>query len=350
MKAQKQGNTIPPEETAMFCEQVAMILHSGILLEDGMDAMRDAYAKSKYADRFKALADSVHKTGSLYQAVSESGLFPKYLIQSVRVGEASGTLEDNMTALAEFYAGEARTRADIRAAITYPLVLMGMMLILLVVLVSRVFPIFSQVVSGLPANTAAASLEAVRFGSVIVWIVLGLAGLVVVAAVILLILLHSRYRAGTMAFVFRTLPSLRRINSDISTHRIADSLGRLLSGGYPIEEALALTQNLLPEGDTVTRLTHCRELVSKGEAFAKAAEDAEIFSPLHGKMLCVGAATGQMDKTLLNISRELGERADERINRLTGTLEPLLVALLAVVLGALLLSVMLPLAGVLTIL
>ena len=350
MKAQKQGHTIPPEETAAFCEQVAMILRSGILLEDGMDAMKDAYAKSGYADRFAALADGVRKTGSLYRAVEECGLFPKYMIQSVRVGEASGTLEENMTALAEFYSGEARTRADIRAAVTYPLVLMGMMLALLVVLAVRVFPIFSRVVGGLPAGMAAASLDAVRFGSVIVWVVLGLACILLLIALTVLILLRSGRRARTMAMIFRLIPPLRRINADISAHRVADSLGRLLSGGYPMEEALTLTQNLLPEGDTASRLTRCRELVGAGKSFTGAAEETEIFSPLHGKMLCVGAATGQIDKTLLSISRELGERADDKINRLTGMLEPLLVVLLAVILGALLLYVMLPLAGVLTVL
>ena len=117
-KGEKSGNTlIPAAETALFCEQIALMLHSGILLTDGVEALRDAYKASRYAPRFCALSDRVHETGTLYEAVQESGLFPKYMVQMVRIGERSGSLEEIMTALAAYYHGEEQVRTDLRNAV-----------------------------------------------------------------------------------------------------------------------------------------------------------------------------------------------------------------------------------------
>ena len=337
-KGEKSGNTlIPAAETALFCEQIALMLHSGILLTDGVEALRDAYKASRYAPRFCALSDRVQ----------ESGLFPKYMVQMVRIGERSGSLEEIMTALAAYYHGEEQVRTDLRNAVVYPLILAAMMLVLLTLLISRVFPLFSRVIGGLPQEIAAASGTAVRFGTVVGAVVLALFALLLVGGLVLYILWHSGRREGILNAALRFLPPVRNTFKLLSASRFASVMGKLLSSGYPIDEALDLAPEVMSDAETKKKLLLCKQRMDAGDSFADAVREAEIFSPLYEKMIFVGQTTGQIDKTLLKLSDILYAQADEKINRLTGLVEPVIIGLFAVILGALLLAVMLPLASAL---
>lgn len=347
-KREKSGSTlIPAAETALFCEQIALMLHSGILLTDGVEALKDAYKTSRYAPRFSALSDRVHETGTLYEAVQESGLFPKYMVQMVRIGERSGSLEDIMTALAAYYHGEEQVRTDLRNAVVYPLLLAGMMLVLLVVLISRVFPLFSRVIGGLPAEVAASSGAAVRFGTGVGVAVLALFALMIAAGLTLYILWRCGRREGITNAALRLLPPVRNTFRLLSASRFASVMGKLLSGGYPIDEALDMAPEVMSDAETKKKLLLCKQRMDAGDSFADAVREAEVFSPLYEKMLFVGQTTGQIDKTLLKLSDILYAQADEKINRLTGLVEPIIIGVFAVILGALLLAVMLPLASAL---
>lgn len=339
------GKIIPPEETALFCRQIAAMLHAGILLEDGVDVLREAYKNSKEAERFESLSQSVRKNGSLYEAVSESGLFPDYMTQMVRIGEKTGTLEESMRDLAVFYENEAQIRQDIKNAIAYPLVLIGMMLALLALLVVHVFPIFSGIIESLPKSFL--SQTTVRFGTTLGVIALSVCGAVLLISLLLLALLHTGLRPKMLKVLRRMAPMLKKIDTELSAARFCSVMGRMMASGYPLPEALSFAEDVAADDFSKAKLAECRRKTENDVPFPEAVEQTGMFSPLHGKMIHVGFASGQMDQTFADLASLLHRQADDEISRSTGMVEPILVALLAVILGALLLAVMLPLAGVL---
>ena len=129
MTDETKRKTLPPEETALFCEQVAMVLKAGIPLSDGMETLAKSYADSRYGARFLSIQTALEQRGSLSDALEDAHIFPQYLCAMVRIGERAGKLDDVMTALANYYQWEADIRISVKNAILYPTVLVMMLLV-----------------------------------------------------------------------------------------------------------------------------------------------------------------------------------------------------------------------------
>jgi len=113
MTDETKRKTLPPDETALFCEQVAMVLKAGIPLSDGMETLARSYADSRYGARFLAIQKTLEQRGSLSDSLEDAGIFPKYLCAMVRIGERAGKLDDVMAALANYYPWEADIRVSV---------------------------------------------------------------------------------------------------------------------------------------------------------------------------------------------------------------------------------------------
>lgn len=339
---------IAPEETALFCEQVAMLLKSGILLGDGISALCDAYRGGKYGERFEALRRDVARAGCLYEAVRESGLFPAYMVQMVRIGEQAGALEEIMSALAAYYEREASLRRSIRSAVVYPLVLIGMMAVLIVVLAVRIMPVFEEVFKNMGGDMPAASRSLMLFGQTTGTVILILLGVLLILALVTALLFKTKHKQKTLNLLIRVFPPLRRINEKLSSARFAAVMGKLLTGGFPISDALDMIPDLMSDDRTKRRAIECKKAIEAGSGFADAVEKTGMFPDIYGKMIRVGNAAGQLDVVMNRLAALCEEEADEDVRRMAGIIEPLIVAFLAVVIGAILLSVMLPLASILS--
>ena len=146
MKNQEtQSRFLPAGEISMFCEQVALILGSGVSLYDGIEALCDNYKGTAYGASFEAIDRAVKQTGSLHAALQETRVFPPYVLQMAKIGEQTGKLDEIMSSLSAYYAREQRIRRSVQNAVVYPICLIIMMAVVIVVLVSKVLPIFQQV-------------------------------------------------------------------------------------------------------------------------------------------------------------------------------------------------------------
>lgn len=349
LTSEKERNmVIAPEETALFCEQIAMLLKSGIMLGDGISALCDAYKGSRYGARFEALRNDVSRTGNLYEAVRDSKLFPGYMVQMVRIGEKSGALEEIMSSLAAYYEREAGLRRSIRSAVTYPLVLIAMMAVLIVVLAVKVMPIFTEVFQNMGSDMPASSRSLMLFGQTTGTVILILLGVLLIAALIVTLLMRTKFRQRTLDLLSRLLPPFRHLNEKLSSARFAAVMGKLLTGGFPISEALDLIPELMTDDMTKQRALDCKKAIEAGASFTDAVEQTKMFSDIYNKMIRVGGAAGQLDTVMNRLAALLEEEADDDIRRMAGVIEPLIVAFLAIVIGAILLSVMLPLASIMS--
>ena len=122
----------------------------------------------------------------------------------------------------------------------------------------------------------------------------------------------------------------------------------MLSGGFPTDEALEMTSKVLSDRDAAAKVDEVRAKLTAGETFADAVTGTELFDELHNRMITMGSATGKEDQVLAKLSVLYEEQVEEDITRLVSIIEPTLVALLSIVIGAVLLSVMLPMAGILS--
>ncbi|MBQ6961934.1 MAG: type II secretion system F family protein [Clostridia bacterium] len=344
----KERNGLSSAELSNFCGQVALILEAGLPLYDGMETLAGADSGSAHADVYSAASKGVTETGSLYDAIKDDGRWPKYLVEMVGIGERSGQLDQVMRGLEAYYAREDRIRSSISSAVTYPLVLGVMLIVIVLILLWKVLPVFRRVLNSMGVGLSESGGLLMRLGVSVGWIILALVALVVVLVITGVVLMRTKHRDKVMQIVQRVMPSLQRLNKKLSASRVASVLSMMLSSGFPTDEALEMTSNVLSDRNAAEKVLSIRKSLEDGSAFADAVTKTNLFEDLHNRMITMGSATGQEDQVLGKLASLYEEQVEDGITRLVAIIEPTLVALLSVVIGAVLLSVMLPMAGILT--
>lgn len=337
-----------PEETALFCSQAAMVLRSGIPLADGLSALCEDFADFRSGALLAKLSAAIQQTGSLTQALEAAPVLPTYAMRMVRVGEQSGKLDDVLAALGDAYARETRVRRNIRQAVLYPAVLTLLMGAIIAVVVFCVMPVFSQVLRSLGSRLYATAEGVTQVGMAIGIVAMALVFALILAALVVAVLLRTKLRSRVLDGLCRRVPVLRRAAAALNAERFASAMTMLIGSGYPIEDALPMAEELSGPGETRQKVASVQKAMAEGKAFSEAVGEAGIFDALHARMLRAGAAAGQVDSVLARLADIYHERFDRAVSNAEALIEPLLVTLLAIVAGAILLSVMLPLAGLLS--
>jgi type IV pilus assembly protein PilC len=343
-----ERNGLSAAELSNFCGQVALILEAGLPLYDGMETLAGADSGSAHADVYSAASKGVTETGSLYDAIKDDDRWPKYLVEMVGIGERSGQLDQVMRGLEAYYAREDRIRSSISSAVTYPLVLGVMLIVIVLILLWKVLPVFRRVLNSMGASLNESGSLLMRLGVSVGWIILALVALVVVLVVTGVVLSRTKHRDKVMRVVQRVMPGLQKLNKKLSASRVASVLSMMLSSGFPTDEALEMTANVLSDRNAAEKVQSIRKSLEDGSTFAEAVTKTNLFEDLHNRMITMGSATGQEDQVLGKLASLYEEQVEDGITRLVAIIEPTLVALLSVVIGAVLLSVMLPMAGILT--
>ncbi len=343
----KQTKGLSAAELSTFCGQVALVLEAGLPLYDGMETLAGADAASGSADMYRAASKSVTETGSLYEALKSDPRWPEYLTEMVGIGERSGQLEKVMRGLESYYAREDRIRSSVVSAVTYPLVLGAMLVVIVLILLWAVLPVFRRVIDAI-GGMSASGQAMMNVGTAVGWVVLALVGLVVLAVLAAVILLRTKHREKVLGLIQRLFPPVSRLNRKLSASRVAGVLSMMLSGGFPTDEALDMTAAVLSDKAAAEKVKGIRKGLENDQSLADAINGTGLFDELHGRMIKMGTATGREDQVLGKLAELYEEQTEEDITRLIGIIEPSLVALLSIVIGAVLLSVMLPMAGILS--
>ena len=346
---EKKKLSMTSEELSSFCDQIALMLNSGMTLRDGIEMLAEDEAKEDVRNHpYRDLLGVVEETGSLYEAMkANEDKWPKYMLEMVGIGEETGRLEDIMINLSNYYQREGRIRGAAVSAITYPMVLGVMLVVIIGILLWKVLPVFQRVLESLGVVSGGNGSTLMRIGTIAGWTVLGLIALIVICAVVILILMKTKKRAAVVRFLKHLFPPVRKVSEKLSSARVAGILGLMLSSGFPMENALEMAPAALNDDEAVGKVNLIRTHMQEGETFSEALAKSGLFADFHNRMLKVGAVSGHEPQVMSKIAEIYEEQVEDDLGQLISIIEPTLVAVLCVVIGAILLSVMLPMAGVL---
>lgn len=335
-------------ELSSFCGQMALILKSGISSAEGLALMLQEAAPGDEKAVLESLLSNMQETGSLCRAMESAGLFPSYLLHMTEIGEETGTLDEVMEALQNHYDREDSIRKSIRSSVTYPMIMTGMMALVVVILLVKVMPVFNQVFIQLGTEMTGFSRLLLHMGGALsrysaVFILL----LVLIAGVILY---GTRTRSGRKLFysLGGRLPFTRSIYEELSSCRFAGAMGLMLKSGLNPERSMELAASLNEDPAFQRKLEACTKQMEDGAELSAALTDSGIFTGLYARMISIGSRTGSMDQVMEQLADLYQENIDTRMNNLLAVLEPTLVILLSLIVGVILLSVMLPLMGIMS--
>jgi len=223
------------------------------------------------------------------------------------------------------------------------------MVVIIGILLWRVLPVFRRVLESLGVGASGSGSLLMRVGTIVGWGVLILIALVVVIAIVIMILMKTKAKDKTLKFLKNLFPQVRKLTEQLSASRVAGILGLMLSSGFPMENALEMAPAALADQESIEKVEIIRKkMKDEGETFSDALAQSGLFADFHNRMLKVGAASGHEPQVMSKIASIYEEQVEDGLDRLISIVEPTLVALLSIVIGAILLSVMLPMAAVLS--
>ena len=343
----KQGK-IPAGETAMFCAQVSLILKAGIPIYDGMETLCESIEDEKSQEAFRKISNIVNETGSLYKAVETVGFFPDYMVNMIHIGEEAGKLDDVLESLSKYYERENSVKKAVQSAVMYPMILILMMSVVIAVLVGKVMPVFEQVFENLGTQMSASGRAIMSFGMAAGKVALVLTILLLILVIAVYIFSKTSQGEKKLGDIYGKIPFLKVLNTKIAASRFASVISMMLSSGYELEHALEMAPDIVSDSLAKAKIEECGELVKDGVAFPEALTRIQLFSLLHARMIHVGFKAGQMDSVMQRLAKIYEEEVNEAIARLVSFIEPTLVAVLSEVIGGILVSVMLPLASIMS--
>ena len=340
----KERSTAPLSADALsvFCYQLSLMMRAGISSEEGVEVLAEDAADP----RSKALLDSLYAAllggAPLSEALSASGAFPGYMVRMVEIGQAAGRLDQVLSALAAYY----RRESAIRRAVLYPAVMAVLVAAVFLVLMTRVLPVFQQVFQQLGLTLSPAAQALMTAGAAGQYIGGALVALLAVGAIVLLAL-SRRQSAGAQSVEARLLGKGKAAQA-VDRSRFSSAMALMLSSGLPLDEAMDRTVHLLEGSALAPALKNCQARMEQGEDFHKAVAACGLLDGLQAGLLGAGFRAGAPEQAMEELASRCQDEADQRLSALLSRLEFALVLLLCVAVGLVLLSVMLPLLGVLT--
>jgi type IV pilus assembly protein PilC len=320
------------------------------LLSAGMtvgDALRILSRQQGHPQR-QVILKEVHE--DIVQGVSLSDAlrqhprsFPEFYISLITAGEASGQLQDSLSTAVTHYERSIEAREQVKGALTYPLIVLGFGLLVVVFCLMFVVPQFSQVFTDmdrvLPLPTRILlflSSALVRYG----WILL-----LVVAVGVIGFRRWVQTAPGRMSWHRTTLriPVLCGVIRAAAYANFARTLSHLLQNGVPVLKALDIVKKSANNAVIEKELDTLKDRVTDGSSLSRPLAESGIFPDVFTDMLAVGEEAGQVPRTLSQIARRYDQELTRSIKRITTLIEPLLMVGIAAIVGFVAISMLLPL-------
>lgn len=337
---------LSPEEISVFCGQIAMMLNGGIPIYEGVRILHDELDDGRTKTVLEQMTEVVNTGRPLSEALAESGAFPEYVIEMVRIGEITGKVEDIMKSLSRYYERECAVKDSIKSVIGYPTVLLGMMAAILIILVVKILPMFGDIFLELDGGTG--EMLSLMNSSVVTARVISVIVLVLLAVLITVLIWYTFKGANSaMSNLLSNNIFLRNLAYKISVGKFFSALSVMSAAGMEITEAVKNSGKVIENRITKANIEKCIKLLEEDKRVEEAMKESGLLDSVKAKMLGVARVSGADDVILTKFSVKFDEEIGARLNSLASVIETALVVILSLVIGAILLSVMIPLMSVL---
>lgn len=334
-------------EKYMFCNQMAMILESGFSLNQGVTMVYEEMDDKNIKGVLQEVAKYLDEQVSFSEAIDLTKAFDDYMVNLVKVGETSGNLDDVMQSLSEYYARIDDITNKLKQALTYPIILIIMMVVVVGIIVFKVLPIFKDVLNGLGSDLSSYANSFMEFGqifSLICFAVLLVLVIVIIAGYLYQRITHVNVLSSVVQKSFLT----RKLSRALNKAQITYALSLLISSGYDLQEAMKFVPKLVDDKQLRANLEKCNEDLINGDSFVEVIKKYQIYQGMQLNMIQVGFKTGQVDIIMKQLSNSFQEEVSRAIDQFLNIIEPTIVTLLSLVVGIVLMSVMLPLISIMS--
>ena len=334
---------VSKQDLVFFLSQFYNLLHDGLSMIESLKIIIDQ-TNNKYLKKYliKVLQD-IRNGSSLYGAMArQKRVFPKLLVEMIRVGEVIGNLPKVVLNLHDYYQKQTKTSSDIKSALTYPIFLLIATIVVTAFLLITVVPQFQKNFAELGKELPLITRWVLSFSHFMqtkfIFVLLGILLIIIIA------LVYNQKREGKLFFstVALKIPIFGQISRKGNLIKIARTYSTLLDNSVNAIEGLEITKNIISNQVYIDVIDKALINVQNGIPLSKAFEKHWAIDPVFSSMLAIGEESATLDEMLSSIAEYYDNEMELTVERLKKMMEPIMIVILAVIVGTIVLAIMLP--------
>jgi type IV pilus assembly protein PilC len=337
------GKKVKLKDLAVMSRQFATMVNSGLSLLRALSILADQTENPELARVLSEVRNDVETGNALSSAFAKHPkVFPPLMVNMTKAGEIGGFLDSVMLQIAQNYEAEVKLRGKVKAAMTYPVVVFILAMLMCVVMLIFIVPTFAKMFDTLGGQLPTPTKVLIFMSK----------QLKMLAPILLVVLIggaiwwrrvkHTERVRNFVDPIKLKVPVFGNLFQKIALSRFARNLGTMMSSGVPILQSLDIVADTTGNVVLGRAVRDVQESVRTGEALAKPLENHKVFPPMVVQMMAVGEDTGALDTMLMKISEFYDQEVEATTESLTALIEPLMIAFLGAVVGSMIVALYMP--------
>lgn len=337
------GGKPTARDLSVFCRQFASITRAGVTIIEALRMLAEATENKKMQKALMNVRADVEKGETFADSLAKHpAVFPELLIQMARAGESSGSLETSMERMAIQFEKSAKTKALVKKAMIYPIVVMIVAIAVVIVMLLVVIPSYTDMFEQLGAELPGITLAVIAMSDFLknYWFII----IPVVIGIVFLIKAYAKTYSGKHLFGKQQLkiPALKNLVVKNASAMMARTLSTLLTAGVPLNEAVGIVADTMTNIWFKEALHDATEQIMVGVPLSQPLQNCGLFPPMVYYMVRIGEEAGSTEEMLNKLADYYEEEVELAVQSLMAAMEPMIIIVLAVVVGGLIAACMAP--------
>ncbi|MGE6412732.1 type II secretion system F family protein [Planococcus kocurii] len=337
------GNPVKRDQFIMFLRQFSTLMRAGVTIVDTIRILSQQVESKALAKTLAMIEDELRKGNSLSDSLAKHPkIFEPLTINLIKAGEMSGNIDESLDRLATHYDKAYQTRQKVVSAMSYPAVVGVIAIGVVIFLLATIVPMFVEMFEGFGGELPLLTQVVMQASNLVIqyWYVI----IVVVLLIGVLFWAMKRSTKGRMLLdtMLLRMPIFGKIFKKSALARLTRTLSSMFSSSVPILQAMTMVEKVVGNAVMSKVLIASRDSLERGGSLTEPMRNHWAFPPLIPHMISIGEQTGSLDHMLLKVAEFYESEVDAETDRLKALIEPLMIVLLAALVGTIVLSIMLP--------
>ncbi|MFC0522443.1 type II secretion system F family protein [Pontibacillus salicampi] len=341
------GNAVKPKDFVVYLRQFSTLIDSGVSLVQSTEILSRQTSNKIMKNTLMDVRSKLESGQSFsYSAEQHPKVFPSLFVNMIRAGEAGGNLDEILEQMADYYEKQNEMRQKVISALTYPAVVLIIAIGIIIFLLSSVVPQFTDMFATMGGELPWITQFVIELGGItkkIWWLFLLLP---FITLVVWKYMSHVDAISYRMDYLKLRLPVFGPLLQKAALVRMTRTLSSLFHSSVPILESVRITEKIVGNRVIEKVLVQSRTQLEKGESMAQPFSSHWIFPPLVTQMITVGEQTGSLDKMLSKVADFYESELDHSTDRLKTLIEPLMITMLAIIVGTIVASIAIPMFSI----
>ncbi len=337
------GGKVKLKDLAVMSRQFATMINSGLSLLRALNILSEQTPNKKLAQVLTQVRNDVETGNPLSGSLAQHpAIFPPLMVNMVRAGEVGGFLDGVLIQIAENYEAEVKLKGKIKSAMTYPVVVFVMAILAVTGMLLFIVPVFAKMFEGLGAGLPLPTQILVNLSHFLKSFAVPIFVAFIVFVVVWRKVKHKPQVTNFIDPLKLKMPVFGALFQKIAVSRFTRNFGTMLHAGVPILQSLDIVADTSGNVVVSRAVRDVQESVRNGESLTAPLAHHKVFPPMVVQMMSVGEDTGALDEMLHKISEFYDQEVEATTEALTSLIEPLMIAFLGGIVGAMIIAMYMP--------